>query len=200
MTARATSQPASVRRAQILNATLEMIGESGIEALTTAAIAKRVGIAEATIFKHFDSKIDILRTLIKTFTDRLIETSNNIQGSEADPYNKLILIFEAHLDMLKDNQGIPRLIFGESLSIRDQKCQDLVRNIIGHYTDLIQIIIKQGLEEGLFKTDLNPLLASKCFIGVLQHTVINHFMTELPTEKNDTDRGLIDFLLNLFKP
>jgi len=45
-----------VRKQQIIEASLKIISEKGLGSLTTAEIAKEIGISEATIFRHFNSK------------------------------------------------------------------------------------------------------------------------------------------------
>ncbi|HDH53599.1 MAG TPA: TetR/AcrR family transcriptional regulator, partial [Nitrospirae bacterium] len=51
------------RRAQIVQAALRIIGSRGVGALTTAAIAKEVGISEANLYRHFENKEEILNAM-----------------------------------------------------------------------------------------------------------------------------------------
>lgn len=53
------------RREEIVRATLAILAETGMHAWTTAALAERVGVSEATLFKHFDSKDDILSAALR---------------------------------------------------------------------------------------------------------------------------------------
>lgn len=59
------------RRREIAEAALQLLAEQGPHAWTTALLAERVGVAEATLFKHFDNKADILLTAVGRQQDRL---------------------------------------------------------------------------------------------------------------------------------
>lgn len=57
-------RPATEKEAAILEATIALIGERGIDGATTAAIAKRANVTERTLFRYFPSKKDLIRRVL----------------------------------------------------------------------------------------------------------------------------------------
>ena len=61
----ATRETGETRKKQIIYSSLKIISEKGLESLTIAEIAKDIGIAEGTIFRHFSSKKEIMEEAMK---------------------------------------------------------------------------------------------------------------------------------------
>lgn len=66
-------RPSAVRRREIADAALSVFGESGLASLTTAAIAKKVGVTDAALFRHFDSKHEVIAAAIDRAGEILFE-------------------------------------------------------------------------------------------------------------------------------
>lgn len=74
-------KPAAERRAEIVAATISILAVEGLHAWTTAAVAKRVGVSEATIFRHFRSKEQILSTAVRQQVQALRELVERYEGA-----------------------------------------------------------------------------------------------------------------------
>lgn len=91
------------RRAEIVDATLAILTQEGLHAWTTAALAERVGVSEATIFRHFDTKDEILSAALhremdavrKRIAGHAAEGSGGWDGVEELVRNVLRFIEEA---------------------------------------------------------------------------------------------------------
>ena len=59
-----TRKNSEVRQHEIIQATMEIIAEQGIQNFTMATLAKRIGITDGALYKHFTSKKDILMSMV----------------------------------------------------------------------------------------------------------------------------------------
>lgn len=100
-----------IRQQQVIQATLEIISQKGVSGLTTAEIARQVGIAEATIFRHFATKEEILAATICHIRDSLLSWSRDRIAKPGSSMGKLGDILRFHLELFERNSGIPRIIF-----------------------------------------------------------------------------------------
>ncbi len=55
------------RQQEIINVSLELIAESGIQGLTIKNLAKKIGFSESAIYRHYENKIQILLAILDFF-------------------------------------------------------------------------------------------------------------------------------------
>lgn len=195
---RSPAQPADVRRYQIVGAVLGIIAEKGLDQLTTAEVARRLGIAEATIFKHFGSKGEMLREAVRVFTKALLGKIEGTVAADLPAAEKLVLLLRLHFQTLREQGGIPRLIFGEQLHLKDEIVRHTMRETIRRYKEMVAAVLKQGVGEGTFRQNLDCDAAATLYVGLVQVTVF-HWLLEnkaLPAEE-EIDR-LGGFLVECF--
>ncbi|MBS3815559.1 MAG: TetR/AcrR family transcriptional regulator, partial [Hadesarchaea archaeon] len=100
-----TRKTSKERKKEIVKATLELIGEKGIESLRTSQIADNVGFSEAALYKHFPSKIEVVRATIQTAGKELLKSlKDSIKESETDnELTKLRIVLENHMEFVKNH-------------------------------------------------------------------------------------------------
>ena len=170
MKKRAEKLDRETRRAQIVQAALRIIGSRGVGALTTAAIAKEVGISEANLYRHFENKEEILNAMTEEIGAGLEE---NIRAVTAGPpLARLKKIYKLHLEYIEKNDGIPRLVFSEQLHMRKTHIREKLLGKINAFSLKLSKIIREGQNGGLIRKELNPRAASMILIGMVQVTTL----------------------------
>lgn len=106
-------QPTEDRQRQIAQAALDLIAEEGLGRFTTAAIARRVGISEGAIFRHFPSKEAIVTAAIGR-VEELFEGEPPPAGP--DPIASLRAFMERRIATIQAHPGIGRLVFSDELA------------------------------------------------------------------------------------
>jgi len=161
-----------VRRDQIVQATLRIIAKKGMNSLTTATIAKEVGISEANLYRHFKNKQEIIYETIETIGKGLSTNLEKVFQHDMDPLSKLEKVFLLHLQYIEKNEGIPRLAFSDEIHMGEKIIKERLFNFINSYTDKLSMLIKNGQEMGLIKGDIKPKSAALIIIGIVQVTVL----------------------------
>ncbi|HSH51068.1 MAG TPA: TetR/AcrR family transcriptional regulator [Bacteroidales bacterium] len=143
----------SERQIEILSTSVEIIAEKGIQGLTIKNLAKAVGISEAAIYRHFESKAKILMTILKLFE----QESNNFlkDGTDVNPSEKIIEFFHKMLTVFQANPSIASVIFGEEIFHNDASLSKLVNSIMRNYQDYINNIIKDGQKQKIYRDDIS---------------------------------------------
>lgn len=168
-----TKESGTTRQQQIITATLNIIAKRGLAKLTTAAIAQEVGFSEGSIFKHFPGKEAILKATIESIGNLLVSQSAAIASlKDTSPKEKLRLILDLHLSLAKNNPAMPRLIFSDELYTSYASLKETIRETIADYTQNLEVIFKEGVKTGEFKSSLPAHTLAFILIGLIQSTVI----------------------------
>lgn len=159
------------RQREIIEATLELLAESGTQNLTTARIAEQVGISEAALYRHFDGKFDIIGSSIKFVGKRMRSELSEIP-EEKSAKKKLKRVFFHHLEYIKDHPGNARLLFSDDIHFDDPELRKLLRGIVEERKSFIREIIEEGQQQGAIKPGMDPEGVALMFIGLIQSKVL----------------------------
>ncbi len=161
-----------VRQKEIVQAALEVIGKSGVRALTIAAISESAGMSEANIYRHFGGKDEILFALADFIGTVLMGKAATIAAGSRRPLEKLKTIFFTHITLIDEHPGIPRFFFSEDVHLGDPKLAETVTFRIGSYVETVSGIIAASVYEGELKEGLAPRETALTLIGMIQFTTL----------------------------
>ena len=107
-------QATEQRQASLVSAALALAAQHSPARVTTADLARAVGLTQGAVFRHFESKeaiwLAVLDWTHQTLIDRLLQVAKSQQTS---PLQALRAVFMAHIDFVQTYPGVPRLIFQE---------------------------------------------------------------------------------------
>ena len=161
-----------VRRNQIVQAALKIIGKKGVSGLTTAAIAREVGLSEASLYRHFKNKDEILYATGKGIGEALKKNIEIAFRTAAPPLKKLMHAFLLHLEYIENNEGIPRLSFSEELHIGNEQLQKEFLKNISVYSSGLASLIREGQRSGAIRKDIDARSSAAMMIGMVLVTVM----------------------------
>ena len=104
---------ADERKEQIATITLGIIVKEGIDKFTTSEIAKQAKISEGAIFRHFNTKSDIILYIIKSIEKKFVEGRENFIG---DPLDRLGQFFQKRINVLFKNRNAMNVFFSDQFS------------------------------------------------------------------------------------
>ena len=169
----ALEQPIT-KREKILQATLELIQEQGLNELTTAKIARRSATAETIIYRHFSGKQEILVELLQRVGSDFQKTAEAIFVEDISPAEKLSKMSASHLSFIKQTKGMSRILFSEQIHLAapTDPLKIAARTIATDYRNCVKQIICDGKATGEFDADLDVETASRSFMGL--HYLLMH--------------------------
>lgn len=139
------------RRQQILEALARQLEESPGERITTAGLAKAVGVSEAALYRHFPSKAKMFEGLIEFIEDSIFGLINRILSEEKSSLVRCEQIVKLLLTFAEKNAGMSRLLTGEALTGET----DRLRTRIGKFFERFETQLKQVLREGEMNSELS---------------------------------------------
>jgi TetR/AcrR family transcriptional regulator len=140
----------SQRRQQILEALAQMLEANPGDRITTAGLAKQVGVSEAALYRHFPSKSKMFEGLIEFIEDTLFSRINIILAEEqaaAQRCEKMLMLL---LVFTERNPGLTRILTGDALTGETARLHQRVAQLFDRFeTQLKQVIREAELREGL---------------------------------------------------
>ncbi len=163
----------SPRRQQILEALARELENRPGARITTARLAKVVGVSEAALYRHFPSKAKMFEALIEFAEESVFGLANRIISEESDAARRCERILTMLLAFSDRNPGITRVLLGEALVGEHER----LRARVSQFFDRLETQLKQVLREGEQVTDLG-LRASVAAIANLLMAVAEGRMTQ----------------------
>lgn len=130
------------RRLQILQAIAAMLEEGEAERVTTAALAARLQVSEAALYRHFASKAQMYEGLLEFIEQTIFGLINQIDASSETPIQKARAIVNMLLAFAEKNPGMTRVLIGEAIVFEHARLQQRVNQIM----DRIEASLRQTLK------------------------------------------------------
>jgi TetR/AcrR family transcriptional regulator len=174
------------RKQQILQSLAGMLESPKAEKITTAALAARVEVSEAALYRHFASKAQMYEGLIEFIETTLFGLINRITSDETAGQEQVRAMIHMLLAFAEKNRGMCRVLTGEVLVNENPRLQARVNQLL----DRIEVSLKQslriaatqgGVAEGL-DVGAAANLALAYVLGRWQQFTKSGF-TRLPTEQ-----------------
>lgn len=151
------------RRQQILEALAHMLEVSPGERITTARLAKEVGVSEAALYRHFPSKSKMFEGLIEFIEDTIFSRVNSIVHDDQGAISSCEKILSLLLAFTERNPGITRILTGDALAGET----DRLRTRVALFFDRLETQLKQILREAEIKEGLRPVLPIAIAVNML---------------------------------
>jgi len=135
------------RKQQILQNLALMLEQELSDRITTAKLAKQVGVSEAALYRHFPSKARMYESLLDFSEESIFSRINQIKADPMDAIEKFSKISLLVLGFCQKNPGLCRLLNGEVLLGETQRLKDR----ISQFFDRIELELKQVHREEAIK-------------------------------------------------
>ena len=163
----------TVRQQQIIDAAGTLIFKYGSEHLTVKKIASEVGISEAAIYRHFNSKKSILSFLLIHIEESLLgDISPEITGIEPMTLDTIEKIIRNHFSTISMRRGISFQVIAEIISLGDQKLNKQAYRTINKYISRLKELLTDGVRDGAVRRDID-LEASATLLFALIQALVN---------------------------
>jgi TetR/AcrR family transcriptional regulator len=142
------------RKQQILETLAKMLESPKREKITTAALAAKLDVSEAALYRHFASKAQMFEGLIEFIEQSLFGLVNKITGEEQEGLRQVRRIITVMLLFAEKNHGMTRVLIGDALVHEDERLQLRINQLF----DRVESTLKQSLRIAETQTGrkLNP--------------------------------------------
>jgi TetR/AcrR family transcriptional regulator len=189
------------RRVQILQALAEMLQQPGAERITTAALAARLSVSEAALYRHFASKAQMFEGLIEFIEQTVFSLVNQIADREqsapeaASGSRHAARVVTMVLQFAEKNPGMTRVMVGDALVFENERLQQRMNQ----FFDKIEATLRQGLRGGAeANSSATPTVDAQVLASALTAFVVGRLhrfarsgFKRAPTEHLDASLALM---------
>ncbi|MBA58800.1 MAG: nucleoid occlusion factor SlmA [Gammaproteobacteria bacterium] len=192
--------PEPSRKAQILQSLASILENNPGSRITTAGLAKEVGVSEAALYRHFPSKAKMFDSLLEFVENTLFSRISKILNEENNSSSKCRGIVILVLTFSEKNPGISRVLTGDALTGETER----LRHRVNQLFERIEVQIKQVLKEIVLvqhtALEANPSIYANLLISFLEGKIgqyVRSDFTRLPTQDLDSQWDTLS--RNIFK-
>jgi len=169
------------KAAAILRAAESIFARKGFHTATIAEIAKKAKVSEATIYEYFSTKEDLLFEIpaekISSYHEKNREIIKYLHGAA----NKLRFLILRHLELYENNPdyaNVVMLILKGNRNFLKTDAYKIVQQSARYYVQ----VLKEGVQNGEFREDVQPYLVRAMIWGTIEHTVARKSLLGEPSD------------------
>jgi len=183
------------RRVQILQTLAAMLEEPGADRITTAALAAKLSVSEAALYRHFASKAQMFEGLIEFIESSIFTLVNQITEREADPAQQARRIVFVLLQFGEKNPGMARVMVGDALVFENERLSTRMNQFFDKVESQLRQCLRAAAEHAGSQTptvDANGRASAltALAVGRLQRYARSGFKRS-PTEQIELALGLL---------
>ncbi|MER6176145.1 TetR/AcrR family transcriptional regulator [Streptosporangium sp. NPDC001681] len=183
------------KRDQILKAAGPVLARNGLSGTTVEAVAKEAGLDRATVYYYFADKHAIFREAIHDGVAELVAELGEVAESSAPPKERLRVAMRAVMRAYERHYPQLYIFFQENSSaVIDGHLNQEVVHSGRRMEDLIESIVRDGIDAGEFAITLPPKVFAKLVVGMLNWTS-RWFVPEGALTANDIADGMTETIL-----
>jgi TetR/AcrR family transcriptional regulator len=145
------------RRLQILQTLAVMLQEPAGDRVTTAALAGRLHVSEAALYRHFASKAQMFEGLIEFIESTVFGLINQITSNDDEGLRQLRGMVAMLLGFAEKNPGMTRVLIGDALVTEDDRLQERINQLIDRIEASIKQSFRQAIAQGRLPPDTDPV-------------------------------------------
>lgn len=158
-----TTSTEAETQTRILQAAQKLFARRGYDGTTTKDLAQAAGVAEGTIFRHFENKKAILVEVatqgwVEILTDLLTELS------EMASYKAIAQVMRKRMLNLHQNADLLRVCFMEAQFHPDLR-EQIQSDVIVKMTDVAEAFFQTAMDQGIYRR-MNPRIVAQIFLGM----------------------------------
>lgn len=162
---RATRPKPGERKVQILQTLATMLQEPDGDRVTTAALAARLQVSEAALYRHFASKAQMFEGLIEFIERSVFMLINQITSREEDAFKQLRAILVMLLGFAEKNPGMTRVLVGDALVTEDDRLQVRINQIVDRVETSIKQCFRTAIAQGKLPEQTDPGARANLFVS-----------------------------------
>jgi TetR/AcrR family transcriptional regulator len=144
------------RKLQILQTLAAMLQEPTGDRVTTAALAGRLQVSEAALYRHFASKAQMFEGLIEFIEGTVFGLINQITSQEEDGLRQLRQIVTMLLGFAERNPGMTRVLIGDALVTEDDRLQDRINQLVDRLEASLKQCYRVAIAQGKLPAETDP--------------------------------------------
>lgn len=161
------------RKIEILQAAMSLLEKGGH--VTTAGLAAEIGLSEAALYRHYDSKAAIFQSLVDYLAEHLLKPAERLLASANPCIPQLQRLMEYHLSFFSEHPGMCRVFLVEDV-VTPEETEHII-SLVREYTGQVRLILALGQKNSELPEELPLDESAQLFVGIIQSSALRFVMS-----------------------
>lgn len=184
---------------EIVKAAIQVIAQQGYEKLTTKNLANSLGITDAALYRHFDSKKELIRMILCYFEQISCEVIQRINSQNVSPLDKVKSFVLDRYSIFEEDPDLAMVMFSEELFKNDHSFVDHLLSIMHIHRDEVMGYVMQGQRDGEIRSDISPIHVFRMIVGSMRLLVTQWNFSKHAFDLKAEGRSLLDTIIKLIE-
>lgn len=187
------------RKESIVLSAIEIINELGLQGLSTKELAKKQGITEGALYKHFNSKDEIITAVLDYYVhyDGLIRDS--IEVKNLTPKQALIFTLKSYAEYYENYPAITSIENSYEFLRYDANASNKIKGIFKSRETFISSLIEKGINEGEFSDNTDKRRMAEIILGAFREITLKWRIDEYSFSLKDEVLEVLNIIFNRTK-
>lgn len=159
------------RQKEIVNKSIDIIATKGIQGLTIKNLSKEIHISEPAIYRHFESKTDILMSILNNFEEVSSSMDLELKTGKGSTVKRIEIMFFKIIEMFSREPSRISVIFSEEVFKNDEKLKNKIVNIMNMKVKAIEDVLLEGQKKGEIRKDIDNKTLALIVAGTLRFMI-----------------------------
>ncbi len=185
------------RQQEILAVALTLAAEGGLANITIRRLADALGITEPAIYRHFSSKAEIVKAMIRAFEFASDETIAGIPQRGLDGVGAFIT---SRFELAVANPPLAKVMFAEEMFMGDAEYAELILHMMHAHRDALRRMFQEARDDGELRSDIAPDTLFRIVFGPVRLLIKQWGMSGYAFELKPAGEELWESLKQLLRP
>ncbi len=178
----------------IMEGALGVFGKKGYDSTTISDICKAAKISDATLYEYFGSKEDVLFSIPELYTKNELERMMEVNHYIHSPRERMLLIVQAYLEFYENNPLYTSVVL---LTLKGNKnfIKSPAYAVIRKASRTVVDAFQEGVEEGVFRDDIDPYIVRNMVMGFIEHMTIQWLLIGRPESISSYRDTIFDMVI-----
>lgn len=186
------------RKESLVITAISLINEKGLQGLSTREVAKREGVSEATIFKHFKSKNELVSAVLEhssQYDHALLEAALT---KNLTPKEKILHLIDSYITYCENYPEITAILLAYNGLLYEEELKDKVMEIICRRSNVIQSLIHSSIAMGELNPSVHSESLTNIILGMIHELILKWRMAEFSFSLREQTLAAATMLLEAF--
>ena len=176
------------RIAELVGVARTLLAEVGYERFLPAEVARRCGVSEATVYRYFPTKRELLTRVAQEWFDELLGVEPGVAGYHST-FDRLSYVVRYSVEVVRKEPALTRFIFNELRPDPDYR-GTAVYELNRRFTGVVNRVLRDAIRSGDFRDDVSAELLRDMIFGAIEHQAWAYLRGEGDFSTKDTTDGI----------
>lgn len=183
------------RKEQLILTTIDIIDELGIQKLTTREIAKRQQISEATLFRHFKNKNELLIAVLDYFVQFDTDILESTKMLHLKPIESILYLTSSYAEYYENYPAITSILLDFNVLMDEEELSGKMIEIQECRISTIQLMVEEAVRTGELRTDVETKMIAVMIYGFFRELCLNWKISNCNFSLKERSLSTLEMLL-----